>query len=55
MMISQVVVVHTLVPAFRRPRRVDLWIQGQPDLQNKFQESLGYTEKPWIKEKKYDY
>jgi hypothetical protein len=29
--------------------QVDLWVQGQPDLQGKFQDGQGYTEKPCLK------
>lgn len=33
----------------------DLWVWGQPALRSKFQDSLGYTEKPCVenKQKKY--
>ena len=29
-----------------------LWVQGQPGLQSEFQDSLAYTEKPWLKKPK---
>ena len=28
-------------------RQTDLWVQDQPGLQSEFQDSQGYTEKPW--------
>jgi hypothetical protein len=34
-----------LVPALRRQRQADFWVQGQPGLQSEFQDSQGYTEK----------
>jgi hypothetical protein len=37
-----------LIPAFRRQRQVDFWVRGQPGLQSEFQDSQGYTEKPWL-------
>ena len=37
-----------LIPALRRQRQVDFWVQGQPGLQSKFQDSQGYTEKPCL-------
>jgi hypothetical protein len=38
---------HTpLIPALRRQRQADFWVQGQPGLQSEFQDSQGYTEKP---------
>jgi hypothetical protein len=41
-----------LIPALRRQRQVDFWVQGQPGLQREFQDSQGYTEKPCLKKKK---
>jgi hypothetical protein len=38
-----------LIPALVRQRQVDFLVQGQPDLQSKFQDSQGYTEKPCLK------
>jgi hypothetical protein len=41
---------HTyLIWAYRSQRKVDLWVPGQPGLQNEFQDSQGYTEKPCLK------
>jgi hypothetical protein len=37
-----------LIPALGRQRQVDFWVQGQPGLQSKFQDSRGYTEKPCL-------
>jgi hypothetical protein len=37
-----------LIPALRRQRQVDFWVQGQPDLQSEFQDSQGYTDKPCL-------
>jgi hypothetical protein len=31
---------------------VDLWVQGQPGLQNEFQDSQDYTEKPCLEKTK---
>ena len=47
---SWAVVAHTLIPAFRRERQVDFWVQGQPGLQNEFLDSQGYSEKPSLKQ-----
>jgi hypothetical protein len=41
----------SLIPALKRQRQMDLWVQGQPGLQSKFQDSQGYTEKPCVKAK----
>jgi hypothetical protein len=41
-----------LIPALRRQRQVDFWVQGQPGLQSEFQESQGYTEKPCLEKPK---
>jgi hypothetical protein len=41
-----------LIPALGKQRQVDFWVWGQPDLQNKFQDSQGYTEKPCLGGKK---
>jgi hypothetical protein len=41
-----------LIPALRRQRQGDLWVQGQPGLQSEFQDSQGYTEKPCLKKPK---
>jgi hypothetical protein len=38
-----------LIPALRRQRQADFWVQGQPGLQSEFQDSQGYTEKPCLK------
>jgi hypothetical protein len=35
-----------LIPALGRQRQADFWVWGQPGLQNAFQDSQGYTEKP---------
>jgi hypothetical protein len=40
-----------LIPALRRQRQADFWVQGQPGLQSEFQDSQGYTEKPCFKKK----
>jgi hypothetical protein len=41
-----------LNPALGRQRQVDFRVQGQPGLQNEFQDSQGYTEKPCLKNKR---
>jgi hypothetical protein len=33
-------------------RQVDFWVWGQPGLQNEFQDSQGYTEKPCLEKPK---
>jgi hypothetical protein len=33
-----------LIPALRRQRQADFWVQGQPGLQSEFQDSQGYRE-----------
>jgi hypothetical protein len=37
-----------LIPALRRQRQEDFWVQGRPGLQSEFQDSQGYTEKPCL-------
>ena len=37
-----------LIPALRRQRQADFWVQGQPGLQSEFQDSQSYTEKPFL-------
>jgi hypothetical protein len=40
---------HTpLIPALGRQRQADFWVQGQPGLQSEFQDSQGYTQKPYL-------
>jgi hypothetical protein len=41
-----------LIPALGRQRQADFWVQDQPGLQNEFQDSQGYTEKPCLKKQK---
>jgi hypothetical protein len=41
-----------LIPAFGRQRQVDFWVWGQPGLQSEFQDSQGYTEKPYLEKQK---
>jgi hypothetical protein len=41
-----------LIPALGRQRNADVWVPGQPGLQSEFQDSQGYTEKPFLKKKK---
>jgi hypothetical protein len=41
---------HTpLIPALGRQRQADFWVQSQTGLQSEFQDSQGYTEKPYLK------
>jgi hypothetical protein len=48
--LSRAVVVHAFTPSTdRRQRQADLWVEGQPGLQSKFQDSQGYTEKPCLR------
>ena len=42
----------SLMTALRRQRKVDLWVWGQHGLQNEFQDSKHYTEKPCLKKPK---
>ena len=42
-----------LIPALRRQRQADLWVQGQPGLLNKFQDRKVYTEKPYSKQQQH--
>ena len=44
------VMVHAFNP--RRQRQEDLWVWGQPGLQNEFQDRQGYAEKPYLKKPK---
>jgi hypothetical protein len=41
-----------LIPALRRQRQADFWVQGQPGLQSDFQDSQGCTEKPCLEKPK---
>jgi hypothetical protein len=41
-----------LIPALGRQRQKDFWVLGQPGLQNEFQDSQGYTEKPCFEKQK---
>jgi hypothetical protein len=41
-----------LIPALRRQRQADFWVQGQPGLQSEFQDNQGYTEKPCLEKTK---
>jgi hypothetical protein len=34
--------------ALGRQRQADFWVRGQLGLQSEFQDSQGYTEKPWL-------
>jgi hypothetical protein len=43
------VAVHTFNPS---TWEADFWVRGQPDLQNEFQDSQGYTEKPSLEKPK---
>jgi hypothetical protein len=50
---SCMVVAHDFTLSTREAKTGgSLWVQGQPALQGKFQSSLGYTEKPCLKETK---
>ena len=42
---------HTFNTALQRQRQVDLGVWGQPDLQSKFQDGQGNTEKPCLENK----
>jgi hypothetical protein len=39
-------VAHAFNPALGRQKQADFWVQGKPGLQNEFQNSQGYIEKP---------
>jgi hypothetical protein len=40
---------HTpLIPALRRQRQADFWVQDQLGLQCEFQDRQGYTDKPCL-------
>jgi hypothetical protein len=41
-----------LIPALWRQRQADFWVRGQPGLQSEFQDSQGYTEKPYLEKQK---
>jgi hypothetical protein len=41
-----------LIPALRRQRQADFWVPGQPGLQNEFQDSQGYSQKPCLEKPK---
>ena len=41
-----------LIPALRRQRQADFWVQGQPGLQSEFQDSQSYKQKPCLKTNK---
>jgi hypothetical protein len=38
-----------LILALGRQRQEDFWVRGHPGLQSEFQDSQGYTEKPYLK------
>jgi hypothetical protein len=40
-----------LIPALGRQRQADFWVRGQTGLQSEFQDSQGYTEKPFLENK----
>jgi hypothetical protein len=40
-----------IISALRRQRQADLWVV-HPGLQSEFQDSQGYTEKPYLKQNK---
>jgi hypothetical protein len=40
-----------LIPALGRQKQGEFWVRGQPGLQSKFQDSQGYTEKPYLENK----
>ena len=41
---------HVFNPGIWETEAVDLWVQGQPGPQNKFQDRQGYTRKPCLKQ-----
>ena len=41
-----------LIPAVGRQRQEVFWVRGQPGLQSEFQDSWGYTEKPYLEKNK---
>jgi hypothetical protein len=44
---------HTpLIPALERQRQANFCVRGQPGLQSEFQDSQGYTEKPYLQKQK---
>lgn len=42
----------SLIPAHER--QVDVWVEGQPGLLSKFQDSQNYAEKPCLKKNSYN-
>ena len=46
---SQAVVAHAFNPS---TWEADFWVRGQPGLQNEFQDSQGYTKKPYLEKPK---
>jgi hypothetical protein len=46
------VVAHTFNPSTWEAEAGDFWVQGQPGLQSEFQDSQGYTEKPYLEKQK---
>jgi hypothetical protein len=47
-MSCRAVVVHAFNSSTREVRPTDFGVQGQPGLQSEFQDSQGYTEKPYL-------
>jgi hypothetical protein len=41
-----------LIPALGRKRQADFWVWAQPGLQIEFQDTQGYTEKPYLRKQK---
>ena len=46
--LCRAVVTHTFNPSTWEAEAGGFWVRGQPGLQNEFQDSQGYTEKPCL-------
>jgi hypothetical protein len=41
-----------LIPALSRQKQADFWVQGKSGVQSEFQDSQGYTKKPYLEKQK---
>jgi len=60
MSVSKIAINHSVVAHTFNPRTGEtkaggsLWVRGQPDLQSKFQDSQGYTDKSYLEQPKHN-
>jgi hypothetical protein len=49
-LITKTIQASSVILAFQRQRQADLWVWGQPGLENGFQDNQSYTKNPCLKE-----